>query len=124
MGVQMKIGVIVLALCFMSACSTLKPGCIVQNQGTAVVTGVIVAQLQCSNVAVVQADVLAAFEKLNLCPAAKTGPIADSICPAVTQMAVGFLADQAIPASWGCSAANAKAALASAVEAACKKLPY
>lgn len=124
----MKFGTLIasVVITLFSGCSLLQPGCIVQNQGTALVSGVIVAQLQCANTAVVQADVLAAFQKLNICPASdsKKGPVANAVCPAVSQLAVGFLKDNVVPATWGCTSANATAALANAITTACQKLPY
>lgn len=123
----MKLGVGALFACvLLSSCSLFKPGCIVQNQGTALVTGVIVAQLQCTNTDAVNASVLSAFEKLNLCPAGspKEGPIANAVCPAVSQLAVNFLADNVIPAAWGCTATSATTALQNAITAACQKIPY
>lgn len=112
------------AALFLSSCSLFNPGCLIQQQAGSLVSGVIVAQLQCSNVSQVQSDVNAAVAKLGLCPSGAQGPIADSVCPVVTALAVGFLANNVVPAAWGCSAANAKAALSNAVLMACEKLPY
>jgi hypothetical protein len=63
------------------------------------------------------------FEKMNICPVAKQGPIADTLCPAVSQFAAQF-ASNLVPSNWQCSSLDAKAALQAAILNACTKIPF
>lgn len=107
------------------SCSALKPGCLIQDQGVQIVSSTIVSQLQCSNSAAVQSDILAAFDKLNLCPAnqAKQGPLANLVCPSVTKYVASIISTGIVPAAWGCSGSNIQTALQSALLTACQQLP-
>lgn len=120
----MKLSLAVLFFILMG-CSALKPGCLIENQAIQIVKPVIVSQLQCSNPDAVEASLKSAFDKLEVCvqSAGKEGPIADAVCPAVSLWAAGFIADNAIPASWGCSATAVKVMAAAAINKACSLIP-
>lgn len=113
-----------LLVLLLASCTNLRPGCIVQNQGSEIVSHALVMGLQCDNAGAVRGDVLAAFQKLNLCPQGEAGPLADALCPGVSQFVSEFLAQKAIPVSWQCSSSNAKRALTRAIESACRKIPF
>lgn len=112
---------LVLSLC---SCSSFQVGCIAQNQGSQLVSSVIVAQLHCSNSAQVEADVLVMAKKLSLCSAdVKGGPVASLVCPAVSKIAANFFSSKVVPASWGCQTSNIQVGLQAAIQAACQQLP-
>jgi hypothetical protein len=117
---------IFLALLFiLPACSIFqKSGCFVQDQATVIATQAVSTALECSNHEAVQKDLSAVIEKAGLCnqPLA-TGPISDAFCPLISASVVKFVADNSIPAAWGCLAANAKDKVSSALASACKMLP-
>jgi len=87
-----------------------------------VATSVIVDKLQCRNSKEVLSSINGLLAPLGLCQQ-KTGAIADIACPMITKSVVDYLAANAIPEKWGCSAANAKAVVGAALLEACKKVP-
>lgn len=107
----------------LNACSSLKPGCFLQEQAASVAADVVSTQLQCANYTAVKADLADAFKSLGLCKTQQTGPIADAVCPMLVGKVVEFVTVNSIPEKWECSATNAQAKLASALTSACKKIP-
>jgi hypothetical protein len=106
-----------------------------------VVNTVVVAvasELQCSNQAAVLASVNALPVVGTICaspaavaigkPKAKAGEglplksIGSDLCTTVASGLLASGASAAIPAAWGCSAANAEASLSSVISAACLKV--
>lgn len=104
---------------FMVSCSSLKPGCILEDKGSALAADAIVKGLECENSFAVQLDVKSWVDVLGLC---KTGPIADLVCPHAGEALVNKLAT-GIPAEWKCKATNAKAKAKELFVSACRLIP-
>jgi hypothetical protein len=105
----------------MAGCNSLNPGCIIQNRVTDVAASTIAVKLQCSNPDAVLASVKELVAPIGLCKQ-ETGIIADSFCPLLVGTLVAF-STKPIPASWGCTAEDAKATLSAALLEACRKIP-
>lgn len=103
-----------------SSCTSLKPGCVIQDKLAVVATDVIVSKLQCANSFAVKNDMDALVKNLGLC---KTGQLADIMCPLLVDSVVNKLASSAIPAEWGCTATDAKVLVKDALTSACKLIP-
>lgn len=104
----------------MSACTALKPGCIIQDKLSTVAVDVIVSKLECKNAFAVKMDIDALVKNLGMC---KTGQIADIVCPSLVDSVVNKLVSAAIPAEWQCSAEGAKGLVREGLLAACKQIP-
>lgn len=104
----------------LSNCSSLKPGCLIQDKLSAVATDVIVSKLQCANSFAVKIDMDALVKGMGLC---KTGQIADLVCPSLVESVVNKLASAAIPQEWGCTATDAKALVKDTLLGVCKQIP-
>lgn len=107
-------------LLLLSGCTSLKPGCLIQDKLAGLSTDVVVSKLQCKNVFAVRADMDKIVAGIGMC---KTGPIADAVCPMLVGTVVDKLASSAIPAEWQCSALDAKALVKEALSDACKLIP-
>ncbi len=107
---------------FLSGCAGLKPGCIVKDRVAAAATSAIVEKLECANSFAVKTDVDRFIESLGICKSA-TGPIADGFCPLACSSVVDFVAKNAIPKSWECSAKLVKADLYAFMLSKCKLIP-
>lgn len=105
-----------------TSCTSLKPGCIVQDKIAAVATDFLVTQLECSNSFAVKVDVDKKVSALGLCKQ-QTGDIANMMCPLVAGEIVEGVAGVVVPAGWGCKATKAKDVLKSGLEAVCKQIP-
>lgn len=105
------------------SCTSIKPGCMVQDKFSAIATDVVVSKLQCANPFAVKLDMDGLVKNLGLCKDQKTGQMADAICPFAVPAVVDKIAGTAIPAAWQCSAQNAKATLSTSLMSACKSLP-
>lgn len=113
---------LVLAVAF-TGCSSLKPGCFIQDKLSAVATDIVASKLQCANAFAVKADMDQLVSKIGLCKESQTGPIADAVCPLLVNTVVDKISGAAIPAEWGCTATDAKAAVKDALTSACKMIP-
>lgn len=113
---------LILGAVIVTGCNS--PGCLVEGKIVEVATNVTASKLQCKNVAAVENSMKNLVENLKLCTSAqKTGPIADTFCPLITNAVVEFIAAKGIPAEWECSAINAKTLLKDALTSACKQIP-
>ncbi len=113
-------------LFFASACNT--PGCAVESEVVSVASGFLVGALQCSNPAAVSASLTSLISAVipTLCTSKNSkpeGPIANTLCPIVASSVVNFIAANGIPASWGCTAANASQLVTGKLTALCEQLP-
>lgn len=109
-----------LAFLMLAGCTSLKPGCIIQDKLSALSTDVVASKLQCANKFAVKADMDKIVAGIGMC---KTGPIADAVCPMLVGTVVDKLASTAIPAEWQCTATDAKALVKGALSDACKLIP-
>jgi len=111
------------SLAAFSGCTKNQVGCAVQDSVVTVLTPVIANGLQCTNAAAITESLKAAGTKAGLCVQA-TGQqsFPGSACTMLSGMLISSLANQAIPAAWGCSAANAQVSLNTLVNQACAKL--
>lgn len=116
----MKLILALLLMIGFVGCSSMKPGCLIQDKLSAVATDVVVSKLQCKNAFAVKADMDELVKNIGLC---KTGPIADSLCPMVADQVVDKLTSAVLPAEWMCSAADAKDLVKGALLSACKQIP-
>jgi hypothetical protein len=120
--------VVLLAVLALSACSTLKPGCLIEPKLEALASDVVSSKLQCENKFAVQQDVSALVKSIGLCKLVqgapkKTGPIADAVCPLAVDQVVEKLASVAVPLEWKCSLSDVKLFVKPALTDLCKKLP-
>lgn len=112
---------LLLSLFLVTACP--KPGCLVEEKLITIATDTVSDKLQCRNKAEVQKDLGAIIKGLGLCKSAQTGPIADIVCPVMVKSVVDKLVGATVPATWQCSAENAKATIIPFLTEACRKLP-
>jgi hypothetical protein len=120
--------VVLAALVLTSACSSLKPGCLIEPKLAALASDVVASKLQCENKFAVQMDVTDLVKGIGLCKLVKdapkpTGPIADAVCPLAVNEVVEKLASVAVPAEWKCSLTDVKGVVKPALTELCKKLP-
>ena len=109
----LSIGVVLLV----AGCSWFKSTtCTLETQLVNGATPLIATALQCSNSAAITASLNSVVGQTGLC---STTPAAGPVCTVLATAIVGIAASEAIPASWGCTAANAQALLSSAVATAC-----
>lgn len=110
----------------LTACSTV--GTVVCDVETTAASGIAVAiasGLQCSNVSQIQSDLTSAMSAAGLCKTAsqpigaKKLMIPAPICSVIEGIVVNDIAPLALPAKWGCTAANAKSLLNTVVMTAC-----
>lgn len=113
---------IALPLLMATACTSLKPGCIIEDKIVAAASDAVATHLQCANKFSVHQDISGLVKSLGLCKS-QTGPIADTLCPIVSKEIVDKVVATAVPATWQCSALNAKATLGTALTNACRLLP-
>jgi hypothetical protein len=111
-----------------AGCTKNQVGCAVQDSAVAVLTPVIASGLQCSNPTAITATLNQLGSQAGLCTQAQSlakgqQSIGGSACTIVAGLLISSLAGSAIPATWGCSAANAQATLNSLVNQACAKIP-
>lgn len=111
---------LLLVVLTLTSCTSLKPGCIIQDKLAGIAADVVASKLQCANPAAVQADMKELVKGFGLC---KTGPIADVVCPMLVDSVVNKVVVGVIPASWNCSAMDAKALVKDALTSACKQIP-
>lgn len=111
---------IVLVMAMTILITSCKWGCEAEKIAVYGISTAIVSQLQCTNVAAVQADVRKIVEKAGLCE--KKGPIADLVCPVIGEIVVSQLANQ-VPATWQCDTSSAQKNLKDVIVTACKLLP-
>lgn len=107
----------------LSACTSLKPGCIIEDKLTEVATNTITEKLQCVGKSAIQADMKALVGGLGMCKAQQTGMVADAVCPLLVSTVVMKLKTMAIPSEWQCSAVDAKVFLTEHLTNACKMIP-
>lgn len=123
---------VLLAICslFLFSCSSapVNPGCAIETYAANAVSSAMASAMSCSNPGQIQADLLAALGKANLCSVAvqklKTapkGPIGNLVCPMAVQYAVSLAASK-VPASWGCSPGASVQNLSPALIQACEAL--
>lgn len=127
--------VMLMSLLLFAACtSTPVPSpvvpivCSVERGLTSAFAASIGSTLNCTHLDAIQADLLGAFGKANLCPQAvpppasqgKKGVIGTLICPLAVDAALGLLSAK-IPPTWGCATQNA-GALGAALTAACSNV--
>lgn len=108
-------------------------GCTLEAGVAASVSAVIVSQLSCTNVAVVQNDVLGIVQKSNICkqpavsaavksavatPSPTPDAVATLICPGLTADAVAAATSQIKP-TWGCTGGVVAADLSALILTAC-----
>lgn len=122
----MKYLLVLVLTVLLGACSFFQqPGCFLQEQLVGVAASAVSETLQCADLAAVKADLDEVVGKVGMCEKTvyQTGQLADTVCPIVTGMVVGFVTENAVPVKWKCSATNAKSKVAEALLDACKKLP-
>lgn len=109
-------------------CSTASVGCSIETALANGVGNAISNELQCSNTQAIQSDLLGLTGKLNLCKDNTVEmdggkpKIPGVVCSIFADLIVNGIAGTAIPASWQCSATNAKALLKGVVVGACQKI--
>lgn len=127
LGMVMILSVVALGLngCT-KGCSTADIGCSIEKTVVSGVAPVIATQLQCSNVDAISNDLNNIIGKVGLCKQqlGNSGKLSlpGPICSMFVDLVVNNVANIAIPASWGCSASNAKGLLKDVVMMACQKL--
>ena len=109
-----------------TACNSTSVTCSLESVAATALTPVIASGLQCSNSAAIQATLISLGNQAGLCTAPQPGQqasIGSTVCVAVSGLILDQVAAQGIPASWGCTAANAKDLLKGLVNQACAKIP-
>ena len=118
-----KISLVILAALVLSGCTKNQVGCAVEDTVVSVASQGIVAALQCSNPAAVQASIKMAADKLNICtqPAAANLKLAlpAALCGPLIDMLLTTVVTTAIPSAWGCSAQVAGDQLKALLNKAC-----
>lgn len=114
---------LILALGLLGACT--KPaGCVLQDQAATIATSVIVSNLACTNSDAVRSSVIDVISQSGICSdKMQVGLIADTFCPLLVSQLQSLIATKVIPPEWGCDAQSATGDVASALLAACKKIP-
>lgn len=103
-----------------SACTSLKPGCIAEDKIVEIGTSAIVIGGECEGQDAVKKWVKSGVDKVGLCP--NTGPIANAVCPSIAKSLVAELASVP-PADWKCKLTNFKATAQGLIETGCKLIP-
>lgn len=117
---------LVVAMLALTSCTSLKEkACdLFEDKLGAIASDVVASKLQCANKAAVQIDIEKLISDVGFCKdIAKTGPIADAVCPIAVNAVVDKLASVAIPAHWGCSLSDVKGLVKPALTDLCKKIP-
>lgn len=123
---------LLMALVLCSCSSTPTPVAQVACSAETALSGALAASvattLQCSNLAAVQADLLAVLGKANFCaqlPAASAakksykGAIGNLVCPIVVNSVLGVV-NSKIPAAWGCVITQAPGTIGGLLTTACE----
>lgn len=101
-------------------------GCSIENTVVTGVAPVIASQLQCSNESAIEADLKNIVGKLNICKQSLDNSgklkLPGPICSMMADLVINGVASVSIPASWGCTAANAKTLLKNVVVTACQNI--
>lgn len=101
-------------------------GCTVENVASAALAPAVALGLQCSNTAAIQATLVSLGNQAGLCtapqPTGQQASAGNAICTTISGLVLDQVAANGIPASWGCTAANAKALIQGVVNQACAKL--
>ena len=105
---------------------TQKPGCVIQDTLSNTLSPVIANGLQCSNPEAVKASIVGVIQKTGMCTqqaetVAGLPSFGQEACKFVGGLVLSQVAAQAIPAEWGCTAANAKEKLAALIAEGCTK---
>jgi len=124
--------IVVALLVLFTACTKNQPVdpigpvvCSLEQGVASAMAGSVANSLNCTSVAAIQADMLSALGKANLCQQAvpptagghKKGIVGGIVCPLAVDAALGLLVAK-VPAAWGCSTQSATG-LGAALSAAC-----
>lgn len=105
--------IMILAL-FLAACTTVSPVvCSVETDVAQALSAQVATSLNCSNPAAIQASLLTALGKANLCTTSVASAkhlksiIGDVVCPIAVSTVLDTVTG-ALPASWGCELSSAQ----------------
>lgn len=116
-----------LAMISLTSCK-FKPGCIIEDKATKVISAGISKVAECGRPDLVQEDILAGFQTtIGMCKKElPTGPIGMVVCPLISQWAVNQFAEQEKVAyylkRWECTAKNAKQSAVTLLTTGCVAL--
>ena len=114
-----KLGIV---LVFLAGCTTTGPVCDTAKAVSSVLASQIAFQLDCKDMAAVQADIDKKLVKLHVCDPAvpvAMSPFGDVVCPSLVAALVGG-AVTTLPVSWQCSGGPAGQAAMDKLVAFCK----
>lgn len=113
--------ILVISMLAVAGCTgSSKPGCVVENGVTAVVSAAISSQLVCKNLDAVKADVQKEVAKLNMCASSTQSIVGDLVCPSLVNSLVSGLLSK-IPAAWECTGGTAPDQIKQILIDTCKK---
>lgn len=114
---------VLLAVMMISGCTSgSSTGCTIEKTVVDMAAPAIATALQCSNPDKIQADLEGLIGKVGFCKPASSKPkLSAPICDMFASVVMGGLSNT-IPASWGCTAANASALLKGVLSSACQKI--
>lgn len=118
----MKIWLILIPVIFMTNCTN-KDRCLLEDKITDGLSAAIASGLQCKKPGNIKADLVKISRSLGICEKPQDTGLLAELCVAVSGALIDGIVTAAIPASWECSAANAKALLKGAIEQACRTIP-